>query len=210
MKHLPVTPIIINTVKKKMVKVESNIFSKNEASKEEIRQYSLSQTKYLYTTRFSDSTYMSNRMFCDRYNLEGIYCTVSPIPSNRVPLKSIVYVLEMNNTTQTIMAIGKILNNFRDDIYRIYDKEIYNQRHYRVKKRITVEQMTEEEQVCIRALEYHCFKTKGHLKRGQGLTSFPIVKMTTGKRNGYDVLQAIDQMFISRKKPETKATIKAT
>ena len=116
----------------------------------------------------------------------------------------------MNNTTQTIMAIGKILNNFRDDIYRIYDKEIYNQRHYRVKKRITVEQMTEEEQVCIRALEYHCFKTKGHLKRGQGLTSFPIVKMTTGKRNGYDVLQAIDQMFISRKKPETKATIKAT
>ena len=193
-----------------MVKVESNIFSKNEASKEEIRQYSLSQTKYLYTTRFSDSTYMSNRMFCDRYNLEGIYCTVSPIPSNRVPLKSIVYVLEMNNTTQTIMAIGKILNNFRDDIYRIYDKEIYNQRHYRVKKRITVEQMTEEEQVCIRALEYHCFKTKGHLKRGQGLTSFPIVKMTTGKRNGYDVLQAIDQMFISRKKPETKATIKAT
>ena len=193
-----------------MVKVESNIFSKNEASKEEIRQYSLSQTKYLYTTRFSDSTYMSNRMFCDRYNLEGIYCTVSPIPSNRVPLKSIVYVLEMNNTTQTIMAIGKILNNFRDDIYRIYDKEIYNQRHYRVKKRITVEQMTEEEQVCIRALEYHCFKTKGHLKRGQGLTSFPIVKMTTGKRNGYDVLQAIDQMFKSRKKPETKATIKAT
>ena len=193
-----------------MVKVESNIFSKNEASKEEIRQYSLSQTKYLYTTRFSDSTYMSNRMFCDRYNLEGIYCTVSPIPSNRVPLKSIVYVLEMNNTTQTIMAIGKILNNFRDDIYRIYDKEIYNQRHYRVKKRITVEQMTEEEQVCIRALEYHCFKTKGHLKRGQGLTSFPIVKMTTGKKNGYDVLQAIDQMFISRKKPETKATIKAT
>ena len=193
-----------------MVKVESNIFSKNEASKEEIRQYSLSQTKYLYTTRFSDSTYMSNRMFCDRYNLEGIYCTVSPIPSNRVPLKSIVYVLEMNNTTQTIMAIGKILNNFRDDIYRIYDKEIYNQRHYRVKKRITVEQMTEEEQVCIRALEYHCFKTKGHLKRGQGLTSFPIVKMTTGKRNGYDVLQAIDQMFISRKNPETKATIKAT
>ena len=183
-----------------MVKVESNIFSKNEASKEEIRQYSLSQTKYLYTTRFSDSTYMSNRMFCDRYNLEGIYCTVSPIPSNRVPLKSIVYVLEMNNTTQTIMAIGKILNNFRDDIYRIYDKEIYNQRHYRVKKRITVEQMTEEEQVCIRALEYHCFKTKGHLKRGQGLTSFPIVKMTTGKKNGYDVLQAIDQMFISRKK----------
>lgn len=210
MKHLPVTPIIINTVKKKMVKVESNIFSKNEASKEEIRQYSLSQTKYLYTTRFSDSTYMSNRIFCDRYNLEGIYCTVSPIPSSRVPLKSIIYVLEMNNTTQTIMAIGKILNNFRDGIYRIYDKEIYNQRHYRVKKRITVEQMTEEEQVCIRALEYHCFKTKGHLKRGQGLTSFPIVKMTTGKKNGYDVLQAIDQMFISRKNPETKATIKAT
>lgn len=193
-----------------MVKVESSIFSKNEANKEEIRQYSLSQTKYLYTTRFSDSTYMSNRIFCDRYNLEGIYCTVSPIPSNRVPLKSIVYVLEMNNTTQTIMAIGKILNNFRDDIYRIYDKEIYNQRHYRVKKRITVEQMTEEEQVCIRALEHHCFKTKGHLKRGQGLTSFPIVKMTTGKKNGYDVLEAIDQMFISRKNRETKATIKAT
>ena len=193
-----------------MVNVDSSIFSKNEASKEEIRQYSLRQTKYLYTTRFSDSTYMSNRIFCDRYNLEGIYCTVTPIPSNRVPLKSIIYVLEMNNTTQTIMAIGKILNNFREDIYRIYEKEVYNQRHYRVKKRIAIEQMTEEERECIRVLEYHCFKTKGHLKRGQGLTCFPLGKITTARKNGYDVLQIIDQMFISRKKPETtKATTKA-
>ena len=108
----------------------------------------------------------------------------------------------MNNETEKITALSKVYNNRREEIYRIYEKESYNQKHYRAKKRIDVEtQITDPiEQQFIQTLEYHCFKTKGHLKRGQGFTSFPWYKLATSAKNGFDVLDFLDKMFEKRKK----------
>lgn len=167
----------------------------------EIRQYKIRQTKYLYTTRFNNATYSNNRAFCERTKLKGIYNVLTGLPRS-VPLQSIVYVLEMNNETHKIMGIGKILNNRRDEIYRVYENDIYNQKHYRVRSRISLENTTdldENEKALINLLEYHCFYTKGHLKRGQGLTSFPWALLTANAKKGYDILREVEKMFEKRK-----------
>ena len=74
------------------------------------------------------------------------------------------------------------------------------------KKRIDVQTQNLDpvEQEFIQALEYHCFKTKGHLKRGQGLTSFPWYKLATSAKNGFDVLDFLDKMFEKRKKRKSQ------
>ena len=173
----------------------------NSTSTQETNDYKIRQTKYLYTTRFNNHTYKNNRDFCIRNHLEGIYSVLSPLPTS-IPLNSILYVIEMNNETEKITALSKVYNNRREEIYRIYEKESYNQKHYRAKKRIDVEtQITDPiEQQFIQTLEYHCFKTKGHLKRGQGFTSFPWYKLATSAKNGFDVLDFLDKMFEKRKK----------
>ena len=100
------------------------------------------------------------------------------------------------------MGIGQILNNRLDEIYRVYENDIYNQKHYRVRSRISLENTTdldENEKALINLLEYHCFYTKGHLKRGQGLTSFPWALLTANAKKGYDIIREVEKMFEKRK-----------
>ena len=166
----------------------------NVATNYEVSRYKSQQQSFLYTTRFNNETYQNNREFCKRCGLKGIYCVLTPLPET-IPLQSVVYVLEMNNETKKIIAIGKIINERREEVYRVYSKENYNQKHYRVKKRKEVESMTNEQQNIILQLEYHCFYTKGHLKRGQGLTAFPWLKLTTSAKNGFDIIRYIETIL---------------
>ena len=180
-------------------KLEDEYFTRNMATEREMREYKVRQNSYLYTNRFNDKTYEENRNFCNRCGLVGVYSCLYPLPES-VESNANVYVLEMNNSRKKIMAIGRIVNEYRDDIYRIYESHIYNNKHYRVKERIEISKMKEDEQEMINALEKQCFYGKGHLMRGKDLRSFPWLKMATCAKNGYDLLEKIRNMFEKRKR----------
>jgi hypothetical protein len=65
--------------------------------------------------------------------------------------------------------------------------------------------MNESEEKIMELLDSYCFKGNGHLKRGQGITSFPVKYLFDSYEKGIDILQEIKNMFNSRiKKNENK------
>lgn len=123
-------------------------------------------------TRFNNATWEQNMRWKERKEYTGcIYNTPVYIKDN-VPLMIIIYVIEMNNDTNKIIGIGKILNKvYTDKTYKIYEDGNYNRFTYRGKKRIDVKDIISDK---LEKLEKRLFTTKSHLKRGQGITQVPL------------------------------------
>ena len=77
----------------------------------------------------------------------------------------------MNNDTNKVLGIGRIINKlYTDQKYIIYDDRNYNRYTYKGKKRIDKQDIDPIE---LEKLEKRLFTTKSHLKRGQGITQVP-------------------------------------
>ena len=158
---------------------------------------------YVGSSRFTDDTWKENRDFCDHCNGKATYCCPTPI-STKIPADVLIAVLEMNNTTNRIMGIGLIRNKTYPKTW-VYEDGNYNRNMYIGKRRIDRSEMTEAEEKTMEILDNYCFKGNGHLKRGQGITSFPLKYLFHSYENGNDILQEIKNMFNSRiKKKEEK------
>ena len=129
----------------------------------------------LMVTRFNNITWSENQRWRERNDSEGcIYNTPAHI-KNDIPLQIPIYVVEMNNDTNKIVGIGRIINIVRvDKKYRIYEKQNYNRYTYRGKKRLDIEVLkktiSKEELEKLEKLEARIFTTKKHLKRGKGIS----------------------------------------
>jgi hypothetical protein len=128
---------------------------------------------YIMTSRFNQSTADQNVEFRHKKNVDCIYCSPSRIAAS-IPPNSVLFVLELNISTNKIMGIGMLKNVPRSGFF-VYDKGNYNRYTYVGKFRIDVENMTEEEKDFITILESYCFKGNYHMKRGSGITKFPLV-----------------------------------
>ena len=157
---------------------------------------------YLASSRFTNETWSENRNFCENFKNKTAYC--SPIPiSIKIPLDVLVGVLEMNNDTNRIIGIG-LINNRTFPKTWIYEHGNYNRNTYIGKRRIDRDEMTESEEKIMELLDSYCFKGNGHLKRGQGITSFPVKYLFESYEKGIDILQEIKNMFNSRIKQKEK------
>ena len=157
---------------------------------------------YLGSSRFTNDTWQENRNFCLKYNIKTAYC--SPIPiSTKIPLDVLICVLEMNNETNQVIGIGLIRNKIIPKIW-IYEHGNYNRNTYIGKRRIDRSEMTETEEKVMEILDSYCFKGNGHLKRGQGITSFPVKYLFESYEKQLDILQDIKNMFNSRIKKKEK------
>ena len=58
--------------------------------------------------------------------------------------------------------------------FQVHSKEVYNNVLYVGNHHISREFMSEEQLKLIQKMEEYCFRGKGHLKRGHGISSFPI------------------------------------
>jgi len=129
----------------------------------------------LMVTRFNNNTWSENKRWRERNDLVGcIYNAPVRIKEN-IPLGIMIYVIEMNNDTNQIMGVGRIVNRVRTDKkYKIYEDNNYNRYTYQVKKRLDREQISKEaskeDLEKLKKLEARIFKTKKHLKRGQGIS----------------------------------------
>lgn len=138
---------------------------------------------YIAITRFNATTWEENTSYRIRNNIDGcIYG--SPIEiSHAIPVNSEIYVIEMNNTTNEIMGIGKIYNKFdykthRKHIYKIYKDRNYSRYIYIGDKRIDKSEFSYQLKLICWFLEHMLFygygpldkPTRGkHFKRGMGI-----------------------------------------
>ena len=122
----------------------------------------------LMVTRFNNNTWEENKRWREINNFKGcIYNTPVYIKSD-IPLQITIFVIEMNNDTNMIEGIGKIINYvYTDRKYKVYSESNYNRYTYQGKKRIDRDMIKEKYR--LEKLEERLFKGKSHLKRGQGI-----------------------------------------
>ena len=174
-------------------------------SNEQKKTFISSLTKYVLTTRFNTATWEENKSFREKEKyINCIYCSPNGT-SQSIPLNSLLFVLEMNNTTNKIMGIGLVRNTAFREHYKVYGYGYYNLVAYIGYHRMEREEMCHDTigNVCIwEELEQLCFKGKGHLKMGNGMTSFPINALFHFHQNGIDIIQWISRKFREKYKTE--------
>lgn len=152
---------------------------------------------YLLTTRFNNTTLLEYRNYCNKKNFTGCFYNTSTLVCTRIPLNMNLYILEMNNDTNRIIAIGLATNDPIYKKYRVYNDKNYNIYSYIGKYRIERESMTEDEELIMKIFDNLCFKGQNHLKRGQGITSFPS-KILYRCREIIDLVKCVVDMFKKR------------
>lgn len=185
-----------------MIKAETikpEWFVENLATAGECKKYREQPKRaYLVTTRFNNETYAQNRRFCAKYKYKSLYSNPHPLPAS-IPMDATVYVIEMNNTIDKIVGIGKFKNRLKYNVYNIYETEFYNQNHFVGEDRIGSEEFQEKDKAFIQSLEQQLFFGRGHLKRGHRMLSFPHAKLGTCMKNGLDVIETIERIVCENK-----------
>lgn len=125
---------------------------------------------YIGTTRFSDTTLKENKDWREKHKWKGCIYGVNKKISVSIPNMALIYVLEMNNDTNTIEAIG-LVRNFINTKYKpcIYTSDLnYNRYIYNSKYRIDRDAIRFKKILTL--LEVIIFTGSDHYKRGQGIT----------------------------------------
>lgn len=129
---------------------------------------------FLMSTRFSNETYEQNRLYRELNNIqEYIYCQRIQIKS-QIPLNTLLYLVEMNNSTNQILGIGLIKNFIvTDKCHKVYSSNDFNRYIYKANYRLDREDLLTSNPSLLVALETICFKGKTHLKRIPGISVIP-------------------------------------
>ena len=81
---------------------------------------------YIASTRFNDSTWNENHEYRTKNNIKGAIYGVSIKIYKKYPLKSIMFVIEMNNDTNNICGISVIRNSLLLDKKYTISEIIHN------------------------------------------------------------------------------------
>ena len=123
-------------------------------------------------TRFNNSTWDENCRWREKNNFNGCIYNSPVYIKDNIPLQIPLFVIEMNNETNKIEGIGKIVNYVHTDKkYKVYSDLNYNRYTYLGKQRINRDMIKDTEK--LEKLEERLFKGKSHLKRGQGILNVP-------------------------------------
>ena len=155
----------------------------------------------LVSTRFNEDTWRQNinyRLKHKEFNC--IYGSPKPL-TEKIIIHSLLFVIEMNNTTNQIEGIGLIRNHPK--INRpIYTVGNFNRYTYQGKYRINRDLLLEKNQKLVECLDYILFKEKTHMKRGSGFTMIPEKLMKHRKCEEMEIKKEIVDLFHSVYKVE--------
>ena len=172
----------------------------------ELKQYIQKMQRFIMTSRFNAATWRENCSYRSQYPKFGcIYCSPCPV-SDRVPLDSIMFVLEMNNDENRIMGIGTVKNHPRVNGLFVYENANYNRYQFYGKHRIDRSDMVGDEEAVTCAFDILCFTGNSHQKRGQGLKVFPL-EMLFRCMQVIDLVDFILNMFKRRMTDEKDGRI---
>lgn len=176
---------------KPLVPTERYIYQKS------LQEYKTQFRNFLLTSRFNTSTWNENSSYRKiNSNIGCIYCSPDPI-SQSIPNDSVMFILEMNNDTNTIMGIGLVRNHPILNKHFVYEMGNYNRYVYVGKNRIDRTEMTDKEEQIMKIFDILCFTGTRHMKRGQGLKSFPADMLYKCSKK-LDLVKFISEMFKER------------
>jgi hypothetical protein len=181
----------------KMSSTASSTIVEHAIFRQNVKKYASAMKHVIMTSRFNDETISENKTFRARNPKIGcIYCAPQMI-SKKVPLDSVMFILEMNNDKNRIEGIGMVRNHPHANKYNVYDNGNYNRYSYIGKYRIDRDSMTEHENEIMTVFDILCFTGNKHMKRGQGLKAFPVDFLYKCSRT-LDLVVFITNMFKTR------------
>lgn len=179
------------------VSKESNDKMRLKLERAKLSNYKKSQKQWvILTTRFNNETWNINKDYRKTKEVQCVYCSPH-MACKDIPPSSLLFVLEMNNDENKIKGIGLIRNKFVNYKHEVYDNMAYNRYNYVGHNYISRQDMDVEEQILMKYLDYTCFKGNRHLKRGQGLTRYPIMHLYKWK-DKIDLVNYVRFMFKRR------------
>lgn len=165
---------------------------------------------YVTATRFNDTTWMENQRFRTKTNYQGcVYGLPKQVPVS-IQKDAKMYVFEMNNTKPCkIMGVGILYNTLRvDKKYKIYEDHNYNRFCYIGKYRFDRDVFhSEDEQNLLKDIENIVFKGYDHIKRGNGITSFPKKKVVKNIEVLKRFIQTLDARVLDIERFESERII---
>ena len=174
--------------------------------RKQLYEYKKQMRNHIVTSRFNTSTWHENERYrTSKANVGCIYCSPDPIASV-IPMESIMFVLEMNNDTNKIMGVGMVRNRAIVSKISVYSNGNYNRYVYIGKTRINRTEMSEDEERIMKVFDILCFSGNTHMKRGQGLKSFP-TEMLFKMSARLDMVSYIGEMFKKRIRPARTETL---
>jgi hypothetical protein len=141
--------------------------------KYKLTEYTQTLPMRLMTSRFNNETWKENEQFRNKIKKKCAYFSPYPIVKE-IKFNTPLIVLEMNNDENQLIGIGMLRNIPQNQCFRVYTKEVYNNVLYVGNYYISREKMNEKQLEIIKQIEQICFQGKGHLKRGHGISTFPI------------------------------------
>ena len=177
---------------------ETEILYKKIIEEKQIREYAKQyKDTFLMTTRFNTHTGNENSNYRKTKWPKGCIYGTPVMVCKRVPPESKLFVLEMHNHENRIIGLGLTLNKPHFNKYKIYSDTNYNRFSYIGKHRIPREEMSEDEEMVMKIFDKLCFEGKYHMKRGHGMTAFPM-KILYRCRNMIDLVKFVEEMFKKR------------
>lgn len=129
---------------------------------------------HIVTTRFNNETWIENVSYRSSINHLGCIYGAPIKISEKIWGNSLVFVIEMNNSTNKIEGIGLIRNAIQfDKNYKVYETRNYNRYIYMSDFRINRSTLQEYNLQLVLVLDHILFKEKTHMKRGSGLSILP-------------------------------------
>ena len=116
--------------------------------------------------------------------------------SPKIDPKSLVFVVEMNNSQNKVMGVGLVRNlHVTNKIYKIYDSGNFNRYIFVGKYRVDRADLSAG---LLQKLDYILFKERTHLKRGAGITTIPDKLFRHEICCEQDVKQEILETFLNK------------
>ena len=155
---------------------------------------------YIASTRFNNETWNENGEYKRNCNIKGSIYGVSIKINEKYPLKSVFFVVEMNNETNHICGISMIRNSlFLEKKHSIYSDVNYNRFIYIGEFWISREELINEyDRNLVEVLENILFKGKGHLKRQSGISVITKNSFLNWNYNEKQIKESIKNIFISK------------
>ena len=147
-------------------------------------------------TRYNTRTWTESRAWLAA-NPDHACIYKSPVAIKAgIPYEAPLFVIEMNNDTNRIMGVGRIVNEIRADRpYRVYADQNYNRYTYLGRQRVdrSVIMQSSINARVIETLERMLFYGARHAKRGQGIDELPVRILKN--RPGYSFVQFLFKLM---------------
>lgn len=149
----------------------------------------------IVTTRFNNETWAENISYRSTSNHNGCIYGAPIKMSVKIWGNSLVFVIEMNNSTNKIEGVGLIRNAIQFDKHKVYETRNYNRYIYKSDFRIDRETILKYNPRLVTILNHILFKEKTHVKRGSGLTILPEKLLKHQLCNNLNINQELKTIF---------------